>query len=820
MDVLRRGSFGVVAAALACGLASPASAGATDVVVTLEAPPLASAVATSRALSAAVKTRRLDLRSASSVGYLRSLAVAQANAQVHIRRAVPEAQIRWRYSVVLNGLALSVPAGSEARLARLPGVAAVYPSIRYRGRLDRSPQLIGAPTLWGPTFGTAGNGMKIGVIDDGVDQRHPFFSARGFAMPAGFPKGQTAYTTAKVIVARAFPPKSPKWTHAAKAFDPVFSQHGTHVAGIAGGNRSTNAGGRSEASGVAPAAYIGNYKVLTIPTDSNVGLDGNSPEIAAGIEAAVRDGMDVINLSLGEPEIEQRRDIVVKAINAAADAGVVPTIAAGNDYSEFGRGSVGSPGSAAKAITAAALTKSRRVADFSSSGPTPLSLQLKPEVSAPGVGIISSVPAPDLWASFSGTSMAAPHVAGAAAVLRQRHPGWTVAQVKSALVLTGDPVFADAGNTSEVPTTRQGGGQINLPRADNPLVHATPTAISFGFVRPGASAARVVSLGDAGNGAGAWSVAVQRQGGNGGVSFALPASITIPGTLNVTASAAGTAPEAEVTGFVVLRRAASETRRIPFWLRVESADLSRHPRRALTKTGTYGGDTRGKASLVDSYRYPDNPAGAQVRTTLRGPEQVFRFRLTRAVQNFGVAILTRGAGVKVEPRIVFAGDENRLTGYAALPLNLNPYLTSFLRPAPTAAALLPSPGLYDIVFDSPSRAGAGKFTFRFWIDDRTPPRIRLPATRVRPAGITVAVSDGGAGVDPTLLRADIDGTFAAVSYSRRTGRAFVSLAEPLRRGRHRLVFRASDHQETKNNENVPRILPNTRRLTAFFNVRG
>src|SRR5205085_7870576 len=133
------------------------------------------------------------------------------------------------------------------------------------------------------------------------------------------------------------------------------------------------------------------------------------------------------------------RDLVVAALNGAASAGVVPVVAAGNDFDDFGFGSVGSPGSAAKAITVGAASKARTIASFSSSGPTPVSLELKPEVSAPGVNILSSVPASvGLWDRFSGTSMAAPHVAGGVALLRQRHPSWTVAQLKSALASTGD----------------------------------------------------------------------------------------------------------------------------------------------------------------------------------------------------------------------------------------------------------------------------------------------------------------------------------------------------------------------------------------------
>jgi subtilisin family serine protease len=150
--------------------------------------------------------------------------------------------------------------------------------------------------------------------------------------------------------------------------------------------------------------------VLTVPTE-NFGLNGNAPEIAAGIEAAVRDGMDVINLSLGEAEIEPSRDLVVAAINAAADAGVVPVIAAGNDFDDFGYGSVSSPGSAAKAITAARCQTARdrlvleRRADACLARDEARRLR-------PGVDITSSVPPhAGTWASFSGTSMATPHVA-------------------------------------------------------------------------------------------------------------------------------------------------------------------------------------------------------------------------------------------------------------------------------------------------------------------------------------------------------------------------------------------------------------------------
>ena len=195
--------------------------------------------------------------------------------------------------------------------------------------------------------------------------------------------------------------------------------------------------------------------------------------------------MDVINCSFGEPEIASTRDIVVRALNRAAQAGVVPVVAAGNEFEDFGHGSISSPGTAAEAITVGATAGGATaqtpdvMASFSSAGPTPYSLLMKPDVGAPGVAVLSSVPrSQGLWAGFSGTSMASPHVAGAAALLRQRHPAWTVAQIKSALVLTGDPVYATAEKTAEVTTGREGGGLINLQRAIVPLVFASPTSLS------------------------------------------------------------------------------------------------------------------------------------------------------------------------------------------------------------------------------------------------------------------------------------------------------------------------------------------------------
>ena len=735
-----------------------------------------------------------------------------------LERTVPGARVQWRYRIVLNGLAVVVPRGSRRRLAAIPGVSEIYPSVRYHRSLYQSPAVIGAPQVWGPALATAGDGIKIGIIDDGIDRTHPFFSPTGFTMPRGFPKGNPGYTTAKVIVARAFPPPDLKYRYAKLPFDPVESEHGTHVAGIAAGDYGTTApgpGGKAvQVSGIAPHAYLGNYRVLTIPT-AQFGLDGNSPEIVAGIEAAVRDGMNVINLSLGEPEITPSRDIVVQAIDGAARAGVVPVIAAGNEFDVLGYGSIDSPGSAPGAITVAAATKGGAIADFSSAGPTPYSLRLKPDVSAPGASILSSVPAHlGSWRFFDGTSMASPHVAGAAALLRQRHPTWTVAQIKSALVLTGNPVKAGRG---EVPPTREGGGMIWLPRADQPLVFASPTSFSLGYLRRGGALRRRIALTDAGGGAGAWSVSLRRMVSGRGVSVSAPASVTVPGRLTLRAKASRRAAAADSAGFVLLTRSGA-TRRIPYWLHVSARALAREPHTTLRRPGTYRGNTRFGRSAVSSYRFPSGSSGLGLRAHLFGPEQVFRLVLRGGVANAGARVVSEAPGVSVSPHLVRAGDEDRLTGFPGLPLRLNPYEPNFYGIEPVVGVFRPAPGAYDLVFDTGSRRVAGAFTFRYWVNDTTPPSVRLVTRTVRSgAPLRLTVRDGGSGVDPSSMLARVDGRDRRVLYGAH-GRVDV-VAGTLPHGRHVLVFVAADYQETKNTEDASKTLPNTRRLRATFFVR-
>jgi hypothetical protein len=323
-----------------------------------------------------------------------------------------------------------------------------------------------------------------------------------------------------------------------------------------------------------------------------------------------------------------------------------------------------------------------------------------------------------------------------------------------------------------------------------------------------------VTIVDVGGGAGLWSAAVDLGSASTGTSIRVPPEITVPGSLSLDFVAG---PDAgEVWGAVVLRRG-DVVRRIPVWGRVSVTRLAIASARPLARSGVYAGDTRGRPARVDAYRYPEVPIDGLTASRLAGPEQVFRVRITRRVANFGVVITQRGPGSKVEPRVVAGGDESRLTGYVALPLNLNPYTADFGEPVLAAAAVRPAPGTYHVVFDSPTKAGAGTYRFRFWIDDVTPPTARLLSPSARPGQpFRVRVQDAGSGVDPGSIQARLDGRPVS---ARLRGREIRVATGGLAPGRHSLRVELSDYQETRNDENVTRILPNTRVLTTRVTIR-
>ena len=368
--------------------------------------------------------------------------------------------------------------------------------------------------------------------------------------------------------------------------------------------------------------------------------------------------------------------------------------------------------------------------------------------------------------------------------------------MKSALVSTGSPVVVGRARR-EVSPTREGGGMIWLPRADQPLVFARPASFSLGLLRRGSDLSSYFlgsDLTDAGGGAGVWQASVRPLASVRGAAVRVAATVNVPGKLTLGVDVARSARAGEGSGFVLLTRG-GQTRRFPYWFRVSVPRLGGEGHTLLRRPGLYRGNTRGRPARVSSYRYPSAPGPLGVTQRLAGPEQVFRFVIHGRVENAGAVVVSEGPGSHVSPRLVRAGSEDRLAGYTALPLRLNPYRPNFFAVIPAVGVFRPAPGPYDLVFDTTSRRAAGPFAFRFWVNDTSPPA-----------------------VDPSTLLAIVDGSFHRVVWDKAHGLVAVRIPT-LGRGSHKLVFTVSDYQEAKNNENAGTTLPNTRRLSATFSVR-
>lgn len=272
---------------------------------------------------------------------------------------------------LIHGLAAALPAGKLDALARLGWVERVDQDGEVKAMLARSVPATGAPELW--ALGYDGTGVKVAVVDTGVDYTHPALAGRVELGP----------------------------DFANNDHDPRDGHgHGTHVAGIIASRDETR-------RGVAPGVTIQAIKVL-----SDEG-SGSESGVIAGVEWAVLHGAKVINLSLGGPG-SGGYDALAQAVDNAVKSGVVVAVAAGNGGPDFT--TVGSPGDARLAVTVGATNSDRALMDWSSRGPT-LDGRTKPDVLAPGDAIVSSIPGG--WAEMTGTSMSTPHVAGVAALLVQ-----------------------------------------------------------------------------------------------------------------------------------------------------------------------------------------------------------------------------------------------------------------------------------------------------------------------------------------------------------------------------------------------------------------
>ena len=402
------------------------------------------------------QVRQLQQKQTAKPGSLSSSAIAapvllQLNRQVQAKQQQLQDQLEAEQLItetfastqtLVNTLVVAAQPADIAKIASQPGVKKVHPDRELRLHLDKSIPLIGADQVWKKTNQQnqllLGTGIRVGVIDTGIDYTHP-------DLGGCFGDG------CKVAGGYDF------YDNDADPMD--HDSHGTHVAGIIAANGTVK--------GVAPEATLYAYRVCAQFCPTSYIIQALEHAADPDQNPMTQDALDVVNLSLGGPG--DLNDLSTIAANNAALAGMVVVISAGNEGNT--PNAVGSPGNAELAITVAASDENDKIADFSSRGPSASDLVFKPDLAAPGDFIRSTAPGNQHYYK-SGTSMAAPHVAGAAALLKQQQKNRTPAQIKSLLV--------NSAKNLQQPLPAQGSGRLDVLAGSNATLTFSPQSISFG----------------------------------------------------------------------------------------------------------------------------------------------------------------------------------------------------------------------------------------------------------------------------------------------------------------------------------------------------
>jgi subtilisin family serine protease len=688
--------------------------GTLEAIVTLASEPVATMLRVTEL--AGRRTRKIELESDRAVSYDRVLQAEQMDFLRRARKVAPGIHVRGQVRVLANAVSVELRRTELDAVAALPGVRSVDLARTCHASLNRSVPLISAPELWAQLGGpsVAGAGIKIAIVDTGIDISSPLMSDQGMAAPPGFPRGNTAFTNNKVIVAKAFLPASDA-TPADK-----FG-HGTSVAAIAAGalDTPTLVG---PISGVAPRAFLGNYRVL----DDNG--SGSDFQVAAGLEEALKDGFDIANISLGTRS-SGTLSFVGSAVEKAVAAGMIVVAAAGNQGGD-GQQTIDSPAEAPSAIAVGAsgnqhsiqpgvivagpspvpddferetgtlaccgslseaigplpcvdvssvdpdhdgcnglaagsltgkiallqnsrsdclmlqkLTAARAAGataavvfsldstlgtspgdlepagipsilidsgqgralrgwvrqhpgapiaispavefpddalldvsqGFSALGPSTLG-QLKPDLDGPGANIFTASSTASLgFEMLSGTSVASPHVAGAAALVKQLHPSWSPDQIKSALMSSADPVFANIKKVDLADPLTAGAGRVNLGRAGSVTATFMPASLSFGFktlkprsaITPAVTQFRITNVTPT---AGMFSISASTEdstltAGLSAASLTLGPGESASVTVTIVVVARKAANNRDHTGKLLIQGPAGQTLHVPYWVR-------------------------------------------------------------------------------------------------------------------------------------------------------------------------------------------------------------------------------------------------------------
>jgi len=630
--------------------------------------------------------RRIDFADPRVRSYRAYLAGVRGDFKTWLGANAPTVRVTGEYDISLNAVAVELGGDTLQHIASSPLVQhAEYEGLYYPTIDDTDLSIIHAPNAWalggGPA--NAGAGIKVAIVDSGIDATHPCFSDAGY--PPTTQRGDQDFTNNKVIVAKVFNHVQPAFGYTAEA----IQEHGTHVAGTVACNASTPAAVDGVVipygvSGVAPRALLGNYNIF--PADV---ASASAQDILDALEAAYADGFDVANMSLGGGA-SGLHDLLMVAVDDLDQANMVVAVAAGN--SGPGHDTIESPGAAARALTAGASTVNHFIgapatvdgttygaaagafatvtadltaplsaslgtaclaisanltgqialidrgactfatkirnaqaagavavlvannvagdpiamaedgtpdqptipaymvttgdgvaladaagmattigatlsyfvsvhrdimAAFSSQGPTDVDHRVKPDVVAPGVNVLSSIPhqfcaAPPCWAFFQGTSMATPHLAGSAALVRWLHPSWSAAEVRSAIVNTADRgVLKDFSLASPVSDVNiVGAGRENVLAAALAQAALDPVSLSFGAVRSGSGKAwaKQLVIENVGATAQTWALSVV-DAPTSGVAFSVsPASVSLSAGASATVMVTMSAAKGTATG--------------------------------------------------------------------------------------------------------------------------------------------------------------------------------------------------------------------------------------------------------------------------------
>ncbi|EHR59578.1 subtilisin-like serine protease [Saccharomonospora cyanea NA-134] len=361
---------------------------------------------------------------------------------------------------------------------------------------DGTMPQIGAPDAW--EGGRTGEGVRVAMLDTGVDAEHPDLDDA-------------------VVEARDF---------TGEGTTDDSNGHGTHVAGIIAGDGTASEG---RYRGVAPDADLVVGRVL------NSGGQGQESWILAGMEWAAQRA-PVVNMSLGSSWPDDGTAPLSLAVDRLTEeTGTLFVVSSSN----FGpqESSVTSPGSADAALTVGAVDDGDELGDFSGRGPRLGDYAVKPEITAPGVDVVAAraggselgVPVDEHYMSLSGTSMAAPHVTGSAALVAQARPEWKADRLKAALVGSAAP-------HSERTVFEQGAGRVDVARAVEQSVVAEPAVLSLGIQgwprADGEPVTRTVTYTNSGSAPVTLTLDASLQGPDGkdvgGALTVSPAQVTVP----------------------------------------------------------------------------------------------------------------------------------------------------------------------------------------------------------------------------------------------------------------------------------------------------